>query len=80
MAHALLPTKYMTRQQIYNYTGWAFTRVYLHPVRLARNILSPNDWRRHWWREMVGYVVKQLVRSAGVPGLASFARNLVPRF
>jgi len=67
MAHALLPTKYMTRQQIYNYTGWAFTRVYLHPVRLARYLFSSNDWRRYWWREMVGYVVKQLVRSL-MPG------------
>jgi len=67
MAHALLPTKYLTRQQIYNYTGWAFTRVYLHPVRLARYLFSSNDWRRYWWREMVGYVVKQLVRSL-MPG------------
>jgi anaerobic magnesium-protoporphyrin IX monomethyl ester cyclase len=68
MAHALLPTKYLTRQQIYNYAGWAFTRVYLNPVRLARYLFSTNDWRRHWWREMVGYVIKQFIRS------------LVPRF
>ena len=68
MAHALMPTQHMTRQQVYNYTGWAFTRIYLHPVRLVRNLFSPNDWRRQIWRGMLIYIGKQMVRS------------LVPRF
>ncbi len=68
MAHVLLPTQYMTRRQVYNYTGWAFTRIYLHPVRLVRNVFSPNDWRRQIWRGMLAYIGKQIVR------------NLVPRF
>jgi anaerobic magnesium-protoporphyrin IX monomethyl ester cyclase len=68
MAHVLMPTRHMTRRQVYNYTGWAFTRVYLHPVRLARNLFSPNEWRRQIWRGMLTYIGKQIVR------------NLVPRF
>ncbi|MBC8262824.1 MAG: hypothetical protein H8E47_01685, partial [Anaerolineales bacterium] len=63
MAHALMPTQHMTRQQVYNYTGWAFTRIYLHPVRLVRNLFSPNDWRRQIWRGMLIYIGKQMVRS-----------------
>jgi anaerobic magnesium-protoporphyrin IX monomethyl ester cyclase len=67
MAHVLLPTKYMTRQQIYNYTGWALTRVYLHPVRLAKYLFSSNDLQRHLRGEMVSYVLKQAARSM-MPG------------
>jgi radical SAM superfamily enzyme YgiQ (UPF0313 family) len=63
MAHALVPTKYLTRQQVYNYAGWAFSRVYLNPVRLVRFALSRNEWRRGWWSEMMRYVLKQFVRS-----------------
>jgi len=68
MAHALMPTKHMTRRQVYSYTGWAFTRIYFHPIRLVRNLFSPNDWRRQIWRGMLIYISKQM------------ARNLVPRF
>jgi len=68
MAHALLPTQHLTRRQVYSYTGWAFTRTYFHPIRLMRNLFSPNDWRRQIWRGMLTYIVKQMVRS------------LVPRF
>ena len=68
MAHVLMPTQHMTRRQVYSYTGWAFTRTYLHPIRLVRNLLSPNDWRRQIWRGMLTYIGKQMVRS------------LVPRF
>ncbi len=68
MAHALVPTKYMTRRQVYNYTGWAFARLYLDPIRLVRNLFSPNDWRRQIWRGMLIYIGKQILR------------NLVPRF
>jgi anaerobic magnesium-protoporphyrin IX monomethyl ester cyclase len=63
MAHALLPTQHMTRQQVYAYTAWAFTRVYLHPVRLVRNLFSRNVWRRLFWQQMLAYIAKQLVRS-----------------
>jgi len=63
MAHALMPTQHMTRQQVYNYTGWAFTRIYFHPIRLVRNLFSPNDWRRQIWRGMLIYICKQMVRS-----------------
>jgi anaerobic magnesium-protoporphyrin IX monomethyl ester cyclase len=68
MAHALMPTSHMTRRQVYAYTGWAFTRLYLHPIRLARNLFSRNDWRRQIWRGMLAYIGKQILRS------------LVPRF
>jgi radical SAM superfamily enzyme YgiQ (UPF0313 family) len=68
MAHVLMPTQHMTPRQVYNYAGWAFTRVYLHPVRIARNLFSHNEWRQQMWRRMLPYIGKQIVR------------NLVPRF
>jgi radical SAM superfamily enzyme YgiQ (UPF0313 family) len=68
MAHVLLPPKEMPVQQVYNYTRWAWTTVYLNPVRLARNLLSRNSWRRQNWWGMLVYIGKQTVR------------NLVPKF
>jgi len=68
MAHVLVPSQHMNTQQIMNYTRWAWTTVYLHPVRLVRNLLTRNKWRRQNWWGMLVYIVKQMVRS------------LVPRF
>jgi len=67
MAHVLVPPAQMTTQQVYSYTRWAWTTVYLHPLRLARNLLSRNAWRRQNWGGMLAYIGKQTVR------------NLVPR-
>ena len=68
MAHVLVPTEHMNPRQIYNYTRWAWTTVYLNPIRLVRNLLSRNKWRRQNWWGMLVYIAKQT------------ARNLVPRF
>jgi anaerobic magnesium-protoporphyrin IX monomethyl ester cyclase len=68
MAHVLVPPRNMTPQQVYNYTRWAWLTVYLHPVRLARNMLSRNEWRRQNWGGMLAYIGKQT------------ARNLLPKF
>jgi len=63
MAHVLLPPAQMTAQQVYSYTRWAWTTVYLHPVRLARNMLSGNAWRRQNWGGMLAYIGKQSLRN-----------------
>jgi radical SAM superfamily enzyme YgiQ (UPF0313 family) len=68
MAHVLVSPEKMAPHQVYAYTRWAVTSIYLHPVRLARAILSPNDWQRHSSKSMLLYLGKQ------------FARSLVPRF
>jgi len=68
MTHALMPTRHMTRRQVWNYTGWAFTSFYFNPVKLARNLFSGNDWRRRMWRRMLAYIGKQV------------AKSLIPRF
>ncbi len=68
MAHVLVPPEKMTVQQVYSYTRWAWMTVYLHPVRLVRNMLSGNAWRRQNWGGMLAYIGKQTVR------------NIVPKF
>jgi len=68
MTHALMPTRHMTRRQVWYYTGWAFTSFYFHPVNLVRGLFSRNDWMRRVYRRMLGYIGKQV------------ARSLVPRF
>jgi len=68
MAHVLVPPRQMTPQQVYSYTRWAWLTVYLHPVRLARNLFSRNEWRRQNWGGMLAYIGKQSIR------------NLVPKF
>jgi hypothetical protein len=68
MAHVVLPPDRMAPRQVYSYARWAVTSFYLHPARLARALLSPNDWQRHSSGSMLRYLGKQ------------FARSLVPRF
>jgi anaerobic magnesium-protoporphyrin IX monomethyl ester cyclase len=68
MAHVVVPPKDMTAQQVYNYTRWAWMTVYLNPIRLAKNLLGRNKWRRQNWGGMLVYIGKQT------------ARNLLPRF
>lgn len=63
MAHVLVPPDKMTAQQVYSYTRWAWMTVYLHPVRLVRNLLSGNEWRRQNWGGMLAYIGKQTVRN-----------------
>jgi anaerobic magnesium-protoporphyrin IX monomethyl ester cyclase len=63
MAHVLMPTKQMSPQQIWNYTRWAWTTVYLNPIRLVRNLFSRNAWRRQNWWGMLVYIGKQTVRG-----------------
>ncbi len=68
MAHVLMPTEHMDKRQIWAYTRWAWTTVYLNPVKLVRRLLSRNPWRRSNWGGMLVYIARQSVR------------NLVPRF
>jgi radical SAM superfamily enzyme YgiQ (UPF0313 family) len=68
MAHVLVAPEKMAPRQVYAYARWAVTSFYLHPMRLARALLSPNDWQRHSSKSMLLFLGKQ------------FARNLVPRF
>jgi radical SAM superfamily enzyme YgiQ (UPF0313 family) len=63
MAHVLMPTQHMNRQQIWNYTRWAWTTVYLDPIRLVRSLASRNRWRRQNWWGMLTYIGKQTVRG-----------------
>jgi anaerobic magnesium-protoporphyrin IX monomethyl ester cyclase len=63
MAHALMPTQHMTQKQVWIHTGWAFSSFYLNPVRMARNLLSRNDWRRRIYKRMLSYIGKQVARS-----------------
>ncbi len=63
MAHVLMPTEQMNVQQIWNYTRWAWTTVYLDPIRLVRNLTSRNRWRRQNWWGMLVYIGKQMARG-----------------
>ena len=63
MGHVLMPTQHMTRRQVWNYTGWAFTSVYFDPIRLLRGLFSRNDWRRRMVRRMLAYIGKQVIRG-----------------
>jgi anaerobic magnesium-protoporphyrin IX monomethyl ester cyclase len=63
MAHALIPTRHMTHRQVWTYTGWAFASFYLNPIRMARNLLSRNDWRRRIYGRMLAYIGKQAAKS-----------------
>ena len=63
MAHVLMPTRHMNKHQIWNYTRWAWTTVYLDPIRLVRSLTSRNRWRRQNWWGMLVYIGKQTARA-----------------
>lgn len=63
MGHALMPTRHMTQDQVWYYTGWAFARFYLDPYCMARGLLTRNEWRRRVYARMLGYIAKQVARS-----------------
>ena len=68
MAHALMPTQHMTRNQVWNYTGWIFFNFYFDPINLARGVFARNTLKRATYRQMVSYVGRQFVKSL-VPGI-----------
>jgi anaerobic magnesium-protoporphyrin IX monomethyl ester cyclase len=63
MGHAVLPTRHMTRSQVWYYTGWSFARFYLDPFYMARGLITRNVWRRRIYARMLGYIGKQVVKS-----------------
>jgi anaerobic magnesium-protoporphyrin IX monomethyl ester cyclase len=64
MAHALMPTQHMTRQQVWTYTGWTFTSFYFSPISMARYLFfTRNEWRRRMYLRMLSYISKQALRS-----------------
>jgi anaerobic magnesium-protoporphyrin IX monomethyl ester cyclase len=63
MTHAVLPTEHLTRREVLNYTAWAFSNVYLNPVRFAKHLLSKNPWRRRTYWSMLVYIGKQLLKA-----------------
>ena len=63
MTHAVLPTHHMTRREVLNYTAWAFSNVYLNPIRFTRHLLSRNPWRRRTYWSMLAYIAKQSLRA-----------------
>ena len=62
MAHVVVPTQHMSPRQFWNYTRWAWTTVYLNPIRLVRNLSSRNKWRRQNWGWMLVYIFNQRAR------------------
>jgi len=63
MAHAIMPTEHLSRRQLASWYYWCFSNYYLDPLKLARGLLSKNDWKRKVWSHMVKYIGKQMIRA-----------------
>ena len=63
MAHAIIPTEHLSREQVASFYYYCFKSCYLDPIKLAKGLLSRNEWKRKIWRHMIRFTLNQLGRS-----------------
>ncbi len=61
MAHALMPTKYLTRKQVMRLYSLCYEETYLNLHFLLEGLFSRNEWKRRIWRHMLKYMFKRYV-------------------
>jgi anaerobic magnesium-protoporphyrin IX monomethyl ester cyclase len=63
MSNAVMPTRYLTIKQLVASYRWCYATYYMNIGKLAKGLLSRNDWKRKIWRHMLKFSLKQMVRS-----------------
>jgi anaerobic magnesium-protoporphyrin IX monomethyl ester cyclase len=63
MSNAIMPTKHLTREQLMASYRWCYASYYMNIWKLAKGLLSRNDWKRKIWRHMLKFSLKQMVRT-----------------
>ena len=63
MSNAVMPTRYLTIKQLMASYRWCYATYYMNPWKLAKGLLSRNDWKRKIWRHMLKFSLKQMVRT-----------------
>jgi anaerobic magnesium-protoporphyrin IX monomethyl ester cyclase len=63
MANIIMPTEYLSRRQLASLYHWSFSNCYLDLIKLAKGLFSRNEWKRHIWRHMMKYTMKQIAHS-----------------
>lgn len=63
MSNAIMPTKHLTREQLMASYRWCYATYYMNIWKLAKGLLSRNDWKRKIWRHMLKFSLKQMVRT-----------------
>jgi anaerobic magnesium-protoporphyrin IX monomethyl ester cyclase len=63
MSNAVMPTKYLTIKQLMASYRWCYATYYMNLWKLAKGLLSRNDWKRKIWRHMLRFSLKQMIRT-----------------
>lgn len=63
MAHAIIPTEHLSRGQVASLYYYCFKSCYLDPIKLAKGLLSRNEWKRKIWRHMTKFTLNQITAS-----------------
>ena len=63
MGCAIMPTKYLSRNQLTSLYQWCFSSYYLDPIKITKGLFSKNAWKRRIWQHMLKYTLKQVTRS-----------------
>lgn len=63
MSHVIMPTEHLSRDQISSLLFWCFSSYYTDPIKIAKGLLSGNNWKRGVWWHMLKYTVKQILSS-----------------
>ena len=63
MSYAIMPTEYLSREQLMSLFHWCFSSYYLDPIKIIKGLASRNSWKRRIWQHMLRYTAKQMVRS-----------------
>jgi len=61
MAHAVMPTKYLSRRQVMRLYYECYKLTYTDPMNLVRNLFSRNAWRRGIWWHMTKLMLRSML-------------------
>ena len=63
MAHPIISTEHLSREQVASFYYYCFKSCYMDPIKMAKGLLSRNEWKRKIWRHMTRFTLNQIGRS-----------------
>ena len=63
MSHVIMPTEYLSRDQLSSILYWCFKSYYMDPIKITKGLLSKNRWNRKIWKHMLKYIGRQILSS-----------------
>jgi anaerobic magnesium-protoporphyrin IX monomethyl ester cyclase len=63
MANPIMSTEHLSRKELVRVYGQCFISFYTDPIRIFKGLTSNIPWKREIWRYMLGFTLRQYLRS-----------------